>query len=443
MKPETKYARSGDVNIAYQVIGKGPRDLVYVPGFVSNLENYWDEPRSAHFLERLASFSRLIWFDKRGTGLSDRSVPVPTLEQRMDDVRGVMDTVGSERATILGISEGGPMSALFAATYPKRTTALVLYGSFARVAWAADYPWGRTRDEFEARISAIRNAWGTGTLWASMAPGLAKDEAYRAWCAMVERQGASPAAAEALFRMNYDIDARHVLAAIAVPTLILHRTGDRPIPVEHGRYLAEHITSAKYVELPGDDHVPWAGATDVLVDEIEEFLTGMRRGPESDRVLTTVLFTDIVDATRKAVELGDHQWRALLEQHHAVVREHLKRFRGRELDTAGDGFLAAFDGPARAVRAAAAITSDVAKLGVSVRAGIHTGECEVMGEKLSGVAVHVGARVASLAAPGQVLVSSTVKDLVAGSGLRFSDHGVYDLKGVPGAWQLYSVNIDG
>ena len=440
MKPETKYARSDDVNIAYQVVGHGSRDLVYVPGFVSNLEHYWEEPRTAHFLERLASFSRLIWFDKRGTGLSDRGVPVPTLEQRMDDVRAVMDAAGSERATIFGVSEGGPMSALFAATYPKRTTALVLCGSFARVAWAPDYPWGRA--DFEARISTIRNAWGTGTLWATFSPSLAKDEGYRAWCAMIERQGASPSAAEALIRMNYDIDARHVLAAIAVPTLILHRTGDRTVPIEHGRYLAEHVTSAKYVELPGDDHVPWAGDTDALVDEIEEFLTGMRRGPEPDRVLTTVLFTDIVDATRKAVELGDHQWRTLLEHHHAVIREHLKRFRGREIDTAGDGFLAAFDGPARAVRAAAAITSDVAKLGVTVRAGIHTGECEVMGEKLSGVAVHVGARVASLAASGEVLVSSTVKDLVAGSGLKFRERGAHQLKGVPGEWHLFSVEAD-
>jgi pimeloyl-ACP methyl ester carboxylesterase len=438
MRPETKYARSGDVNIAYQVVGKGPLDLVYVPGFVSNLDTYWDEPRTAHFLERLASFSRLIWFDKRGTGLSDRSVPVPTLEQRMDDVRGVMDAVGSERATILGVSEGGPMSALFAATYPKRTTALVLCDSFARVAWAVDYPWGRARDEFEARISAIRNAWGTGTLWAAFAPSLAKDEAYQAWCAMLERQGASPAAAEALYRMNYDIDARHVLAAIAVPTLILHRTGDRPIPVEHGRYLAEHIPSAKYVELPGDDHVPWAGATDVLVDEIEEFLTGMRRGPESDRVLTTVLFTDIVDATRKAVELGDHQWRVLLEQHHAVVREHLRRFRGREIDTAGDGFLAAFDGPARAVQAAQAISHKVRLMGLDIRAGLHTGECEIAGSKLAGIAIHIGARVAALAGAGEVLVSNTVKDLVAGSGVMFEDRGTHILKGVPGEWRLYA-----
>ena len=439
MRPETKYARSGDVNIAYQVVGKGPLDLIYVPGFVSNLETYWDEPRTAHFLERLASFSRLIWFDKRGTGLSDRSVPVPTLEQRMDDVRGVMDAVGSERATILGVSEGGPLSALFAATYPKRTTALVLCNSFARLAWAADYPWGRTRDEFEARISAIRSAWGTGTFWASMTPSLAKDDAYRAWCAMLERQGASPAAAEALFRMNYDIDARHVLAAITVPTLILPRTGDRSIPAEHGRYLAEHIASAKYVELPGDDHVPWAGATDVLVDEIEEFLTGMRRGPESDRVLTTVLFTDIVDATRKAVELGDHQWRALLEQHHAVVREHLRRFRGREIDTAGDGFLAAFDGPARAVQAAQAISNKVRLMGLDIRAGLHTGECEIAGSKLAGIAIHIGARVAALAGAGEVLVSNTVKDLVAGSGVMFEDRGTHILKGVPGEWRLYAV----
>ena len=438
MKPDTKYARSGDLNIAYQVVGQGPRDLVYIPGFVSNLEHFWDEPRNAHFMERLASFSRLIWFDKRGTGLSDRSVPVPTLEQRMDDVRAVMDAVGSERATIFGTSEGGPMSALFAATYPKRTTALVLYGSFARITWAPDYPWGRTQAEFEAVVSTLRNAWGTGTPWAALTPSLAKDEAYQAWCAMVERQSASPGAAETLFRMNHDIDARHVLAAIAVPTLILHRTGDRRIRVEHGRYLAEHITSAKYVELPGDDHAPWAGDTDVLVDEIEEFLTGMRSGPEPDRVLTTVLFTDIVDATRKAVELGDHQWRALLEQHHAVVREQLKRFHGREIDTAGDGFLAAFDGPARAVRAAQTISDKVRLMGLDIRAGLHTGECEIIRSKLAGIAVHIGARVAGLAGAGEVLVSNTVKDLVAGSGLMFEDRGTHILKGVPGEWWLYA-----
>ena len=438
MKPETKYARSGDLNIAYQVVGQGPRDLVYIPGFVSNLEHYWDEPHNAHFMERLASFSRFIWFDKRGTGLSDRSVPVPTLEQRMDDVRGVMDAVGSERATIFGTSEGGPMSALFAATYPKRTTALVLYGSFARYAWAPDSPWGCTQAEFEARVSSLRNAWGTGTLWAAFAPSLAKDETYQAWCAMVERQSASPGTAEALFRMNHDIDARHVLAAIAVPTLILHRTGDRRVSVEHGRYLSEHITSAKYVEVPGDDHVPWAGDPDMLVDEIEEFLTGMRRGPEPDRVLTTVLFTDIVDATRKAVELGDHQWRALLEQHHAVVREQLKLFHGREIDTAGDGFLAAFDGPARAVRAAQTIRDKVRLVGLDIRAGLHTGECEIIRSKLAGIAVHIGARVAGLAGTGEVLVSNTVKDLVAGSGLMFEDRGTHILKGVPGEWRLYA-----
>jgi class 3 adenylate cyclase len=437
-KPETRYAQSGDVSIAYQVIGDGQLDLIMVPGWISHLDHYWEHPRIPHFYRRLASFSRLIRFDKRGTGLSDRAVAMPTLEQRMDDVRAVLDAVESKRAAILGISEGGAMSVLFAATYPERTAALVLYGSYARSAWAPDYPWGRTDEEHEARIAGFRQTWGTGRSAALMSPSTADDEIEREWAAANERTAASPGAVEALQRMNREIDIRGVLNVIRVPTLVLHRTDDRAASVEHGRYLGGHIPGAKYVEFAGQDH-SWATNSDELLDEIEHFLTGDNRSFEPDRVLATVVFTDIVDSTRKAVELGDRRWRELLEEHHSAVREQLRRFRGREIDTAGDGFLAAFDGPARGVQAARAITSAVKRLGVDVRASVHTGECEVMGDKLSGIAVHIGARIVSLAQAGQILVSSTVRDLVAGSGLRFQDHGSHELKGIPGAWRVYAV----
>ena len=441
MKPETRYARSGDVNIAYQVVGEGPRDLVLIPGWVSNIEVCWEDPRMAAYLTRLASFSRLIVFDKRGTGLSDR-VPVtdmPSLETRMDDVRAVMDAVRSPRAALLGSSEGGPMCALFAATYPERTTALIMMGSFARRTWAPDYPWGPTRDEWDRFIEASVRDWGTAVGLDARAPSLAGDPIFRDWWARFLRLGASPTAAQALFQMNRDIDIRHVLPTIQVPTLILHRRGDRAVPGGGSRYMAEKIPGATYRELDGDDHLPFTGDVDGLLDEIEEFLTGVRRGPEPDRVLATILFTDIVDATRTAAELGDRRWRELLAAHHAAVREQLAHYRGRELDTAGDGFVAAFDGPARGVRAARAATESVRRLGLEIRAGLHTGECERMGEKLGGIAVHIGARIASLARGGEVLVSSTVRDLVAGSGLHFEERGAHALKGVPGEWRLYAV----
>ncbi len=442
MKLQTKYARSGDLSIAYQVSGDGPIDLVLVPGFVSHLELQREDPRAARFFERLESFSRLIRFDKRGTGLSDRTVPVPTLEQRMDDVRAVMDAVGSERAALFGISEGGPMSMLFAATYPERARALVLYGTFARAVWAPDYPFGRRDDERAARTAALVERWGTGVVASIYVPSLVSDPAFVEWCARFERQSASPGAVAALQRMNGEIDARHVLDAIRVPALVLHRTGDRAIRVEHGRYIAERIAGAKYVELPGDDHVPWFGAVERLFDEIEQFLTDARHAAEPDRVLATVLFTDVVGATERAAALGDRRWRDLLDRHHGMVRRELAAFRGREIDTAGDGFLASFDGPARAIRAATTITDKVKLMGLDIRAGLHTGECEVIGPKLAGIAVHIGARIAALAGPGEVLVSSTVKDLVAGSGLHFKERGAHELKGVPGPWQLYSVERD-
>ena len=442
MKPETCYARSGDVNIAYQVVGEGPLDLVLVPGWMSNIEVFWEEPLAVRFFERLASFSRLILFDKRGTGLSDRVADVPNLETRMDDVRAVLDAVGSSRAALLGYSEGGPMCALFAATYPDRTTALIMIGSYARRIWASDYPCGIARAVWDDFADSVVREWGGPVGLDVRAPSVASDPRFRDWWARYLRQSGSPATGRSVLLMNAEIDVRHVLPAIRVPTLILHNVNEQTIPVEAGRHLARHIPNAKYVELPGVDHLPFVGNADAILDEIEEFLTGTRRGVEPDRVLATVLFTDIVDATRKASEVGDRRWRDLLEAHHGAVREELGRFRGREIDTAGDGFLAAFDGPARAVRAASAIRGNVRRLGLEIRAGLHTGECEIMGAKLSGVAVHIGARIASLAGAGEVLVSSTVHDLVAGSGLRFADRGLHTLKGVPGDWRVYAVDTN-
>ena len=435
--PETKYTKSGDVHIAYQVSGAGPFDLVFVPGFVSHLEAQWDDPDSVAMLRRLGSFSRLIRFDKRGTGLSDRG-SIPTLEQRMDDVRAVMDAAGSERAALFGISEGGPMSLLFAATYPARTKALVIYGSYARRAWAPDHPIGRTEAEMQSVFETMEREWGGPMGLQTWAPSRANDERYKRWWANYLRQAASPGTAISVMRMNMEIDVRHVLSSVRVPTLILHRSGDRLTRVEQGRYLASKISGATYVELPGDDHSPFAGDMPRLVDEVEEFLTGVRAGAEDDRVLATVMFTDIVGSTEHAVAAGDRQWRDLLAQHHAAVRRELARFRGREIDTAGDGFLATFDGPARAVRCAARIVDAVRPLGLELRAGLHTGECQMLGEKVSGIAVHVGARVAAHARAGEVLVSSTVKDLVAGSGLRFEARGIQTLKGVPGDWPLFA-----
>jgi pimeloyl-ACP methyl ester carboxylesterase len=437
--PKTEYAKSGDVHLAYQVTGSGPLDLVMVPGFVSHLEYQWEDPRSARFFQRLASFSRLIRFDKRGTGLSDRVGNTATLEERMDDVRAVMDATGSQRAAVIGFSEGGPMCALFAATYPERTSALIMYGSMARRAWAPDHPWGRTSEEHEERLRQVEQAWGTGISIEMYAPSLAGDSSYRNWIAGYERASASPGAVMAIIRMNWEIDARHVLPLIRVPTLVLHRAGDRPVRVEQSRYIAQHVPGARLVEFPGNDHLPWVGDSDAIVDEIEEFLTGVRHHAEADRVLATVLFSDIVGSTERAAEMGDRRWRDVLESYYVLARRELTRFRGREVDTAGDGFFAAFDGPARAIRCAEAIGEGVRSLGIEIRTGLHTGECEVIGEKVGGIAVHIGARVASLARAGEVLVSSTVKDLVAGSGLCFEERGTHTLKGVPGEWRLFAV----
>jgi pimeloyl-ACP methyl ester carboxylesterase len=438
-RAETRYARSGDVNIAYQVTGEGPLDLVLVPGFVSHLESDWEEPRSAHFLDRLGSFSRLIRFDKRGTGLSDRPSGLPDLETRMNDVRAVMDAVGSERAALLGYSEGGPMSILFAATYPERTTALVLYGTYAkRLNPDEDYPWAPTPSARLAYAEEIERSWGTESDLGTMAPNA--DPALRRWWSARARASASPGAARDLILMNSEIDVREVLPAVRVPTLVLHRHGDLDSSPDEGRYIAERIPGARFVELGGSDHVPWIDP-DQIVDEVEEFLTGVRGGRTPDRVLATVLFTDVVDSTGRAVALGDRPWRELLGRYYSLVREQTTRFGGVEVDTAGDGTLARFDGPARAARAALAIVESVRGLGLEVRAGIHTGELELTAEGIAGIAVHIGARIASQAAPGEVLASSTVKDLVVGSGLEFEQRGAVELRGVPGTWRLYAVVV--
>jgi len=436
--PETRYAKSGDIHIAYQVIGSGPLDVVWVPGFVSHIEFMWESPGSAHLLKRLASFSRLIIFDKPGTGMSDRLAAIPTLEQRMEHVRAVMDAVGSERAAFLGISEGGPMSILFAATYPQRTAALMLYGSYARRMWAPDHPSGRTQEGMRAILERLERDWGKDfdlDLWA---PSIARNEQARRAVTAYLRLAASPGAALTILRLTTEIDVRHVLPVLRVPTLIVHRIGDRITRIEQARYLAEHIAGAKLVELSGDDHMPSVGDGDAIIDEIEEFLTGIRPG-DTDRVLATILFTDIVGSTEHAMTLGDRRWRELLQQYYGVARRELARFRGREIDTAGDGLFAAFDGPARAIRCACRIRDEVRPLGLEVRSGLHAGECEVVGEKISGIAVHIGARVAAAASPGEVFVSSTVKDLVAGSGIGFKERGMHPLKGLPGEWPLYVV----
>jgi class 3 adenylate cyclase len=432
MQPDTHYARSGDVKIAYQVVGSGPLDLVFVPGFISNLDHYWDEPSLARFLTRLSSFSRLILFDKRGTGLSDRVGSLPTLEDRMDDVRAVMDAVGSERAALFGVSEGGAMSMLFAATYPERTTRLVLYGT------SGHFPSSTEPEKLGPFLDFIERRWGTGASLRMFAPGKVADDTFKRWWARFERAGASPTAAIALLRMASDIDVRNVLPAIRVPTLILHTAGDLMLSLEGGRQLAATIPGARFVELPGSDHVFWAGETDRLVDEMQEFLTGTRPDIEADRVLATVLFTDVVDSTKLAFEMGDRRWRALLDEHDQRARHEIARFRGREVKTLGDGFLATFDGPARAVRCAIAVTNAVRSLGIELRSGIHTGEIEVKADDISGIAVHIAARVAARAQGGQVLVSSTVRDLVAGSGLSFADLGPHELKGLDEPLRLFS-----
>ena len=440
--PETMYALSGDVNIAYQVVGNGPLDLVFVMGWVSHLEYFWREPSFARFLLRLASFARLILFDKRGTGLSDR-VPInelPTLEQRMDDVRAVMDAVGSERAALCGVSEGGPMCSLFAATYPEKTLGLVMIGTYAKRIRDAEYPWAPTTAERQHFFEELKQHWGGPVGVEERAPSMANDPQFREWWATYLRMGASPGAALALTQMNAEIDVRQVLPSIRVPTLVIHRSDDLCLKVEEGRYVADRIPGSRYVELPGQDHLPFVGDQDAILDEVEEFLTGVvRHTLELDRVLATVLFTHIVDSEEHAARLGYSQWEELVERLRAHSHKEIEWFRGREIDMIDDRPLAIFDGPARAIRCACAITEYAARLGVTMRAGLHTGECDMFDGKVGGIAAEIGVQVANAAAPDEVLVSSTVKDLVAGSGIKFDDRGAHKLTGVPGDWRLFAV----
>jgi class 3 adenylate cyclase len=440
MAPETRYARSGDLHIAYQVVGEGPIDLVYIPSWISQVEHYWEEPGVRRYFERLASFARLILFDRRGSGLSDPVPRAPTLEEQMDDVVAVMQAAGSERAALFAQLEGGAMAALFAATHPERATSLILYEAMARMSWAPDYDWALRREQREQRDAHLTDSWGDGSRIFALAPTMSENPRLREWFAKLERLAASPGTAAKLTMMNADVDVRAVLPSINVPTLVMHRAGDRFIDPRHSRYLAEHIPGARYVELPGDEAISFGAESGALLDEIEEFLTGARHTVDADRILATVMFSDIVDSTVRAAELGDRRWREELGLVEAAMKRELSRFRGRAIKTMGDSLLATFDGPARAIRCATAIRDAAGvQFGLQMRSGLHTGEIEVIGNDVGGIAVHIGARVGANAAPGEVLVSGTVKDLVVGSGIRFEDRGERELRGVPGQWRLWAV----
>jgi class 3 adenylate cyclase/pimeloyl-ACP methyl ester carboxylesterase len=438
-RPETRYAKSGDLSIAYQVVGEGPLDVVLVPGWVSHVDWTWEFPPFARFLRRIASFSRLLLIDKRGVGASDRVAGMPTLEERMDDVRAVMDAVGSEKAALLAWFDASAMCALFAATFPERTSALVLGSPVAKWTAEPDFPFAPDATILRLGADVIeQGGWGQAIGVETHSPSAATDPEFVEWWKRYEVMSASPGAAAALLRMNADTDVRHVLPTISVPTLVLRRVNEPMISREAAEWIAGQIPGAKYVEVPGEDTIPYLGPWEPIVDEIEEFLTGARHAEEGDRVLATVVFTDIVGSTERAAELGDRRWRQLLDDHDALTRRQLERFRGREVKTTGDGLLATFDGPARAVRCAFAIRDAVRPLGVDVRAGVHTGEVELRGGDIGGIAVHIGQRVSAQAGPGEVLVSQTVVDLVAGSGLEFDGRGLHTLKGVPGERQLYA-----
>ena len=438
MTPETHFAENDGVSIAYQVFGDGPKDLIYIPGWLSNLDIFWEEPRVARFLLSLARFSRVIVIDRRGTGLSDRVAP-PTLEVQMGDVTAVMDAAGSNRAAFLGNSEGGSMCALFAASHPDRTTSLITIGGYAKWIRSDDYPYGAEPDEAEQWFHQVENEWGGPIAIDFTTPSLSNDEKHRQWTAKFYRSSASKADAIAMLRMNADIDLRAVLSSINVPTLVLQAKDDLTNSLESGRDLASRITNAKLVEMDCKDHVPWGDCSKVIIREIQDFLGEEEKVRVTDRVLTTVLFTDIVDSTQLANDFGDEKWSDLLEGHHEAVRRELEIFRGHEVKTTGDGFHATFDGPARSVQCAVAIRESTRRLGLNVRIGIHTGECEVRGQSLEGVAIHMAARVSGMAAGGEILVSRTVKDLVAGSGIEFEDFGTHALKGIPDVHQIFRV----
>ena len=445
MAAETRYARTTDgTHVAYQVSGDGPVDLVAMRAWMTNLEHEWREPVLARMYRRLESMARLIRLDRRGSGLSDRFRPglMPTIEDRVDDVRAVMDAAGSRRAVLVGLATASRLCAVFAATHPERTAGLILYEGEAREAWAPDYPWGETPESFESSLTMMRSGWGTRELAERIvrgsAPSRVGDAAFVSWLAEDQIQSATPDEAERLARLHFETDVREVLPAVHVPTLVLARSGSGG--AELSRDLAGRIPRARYVELPGDDHMSISGDTDAILREIECFIETLREEEQDmDRILATLLFTDVVGSTRTAATLGDRRWSGMIEAHHTRVSALLGRHRGRLIDTAGDGVFAAFDGPARSIRCAKAIIDDARDLGLEVRAGVHTGECEQVGDRLRGLAVHIGARVAALAAPSEVLVSGTVKDLVAGSGLAFDDRGTRELPGVPGEWRIYAV----
>ena len=442
MKPKTQYAKSGKLSIAFQVIGKGPVDLIYVPGWVSNIDNLWDDSKMSEFLLKLTNFSRLILFDKRGTGLSDRENELSTLEERMDDIRNVMDAASSERAVLFGHSEGGTVSTLFAATYPQRTVALITFGVFAKRKYSVDYPWAPTKEEREKFYNLIQEEWGNGQKMGldSLMPSLANDSNYIEWYAGYIRSAASPGAALALAQMNTEADITQILSSVKVPTLVLHRTGDKDSNVEEGKYIAARIPDAMFVELPGNDHLFWVGDTYSVIAEIEEFITGIRPSKVFDRVLFTILFTDIVSSTQHLSKQGDKKWIEILETHNEIVRKELTRFNGKEIKSTGDGFLATFDGPSRAVRCADAIRKAIKILNIEITAGIHIGECEIFDEHdIGGVAVHIAARVLKKAGPNQILITMTVKHLLGGTGLEFSDLGEFTLKGIDDNYRLYAL----
>ena len=439
--PETHYVKSDDVHIAYQVIGDGPIDLLFVPGFVSNVEAGWRNPDLSAFFRRLASFSRLILFDKRGTGMSDRGTQDFTLEQRMHDVQAILDAIGSKQAALFGVSEGGPMSLLYAATFPHRTSALVIFASYAKRTSAPDYPFGWDDQQWTRALEDIESNWGSPNSL-NVGARVGDDPRRAEGLAAYFRASASPGAAAAIMRMNREIDIRHILPVTRVPTLVAHRTGDPVIEVGHARYLARHIPDAKLIEFPGQDHVPWLGNRDAVLDAVEQFITGANRVHEPERVLATVLFADIAGSTERVAAMGDKPWKELLNEFYRRTRDVLQDYRGREISTAGDGFFASFEGPARAISCASALNTAMRPLNLQVRCGIHTGECELIGNDLAGIAVHIGARVAGLATPGEVLVSQTVRDLVAGSGLAFEDRGMHRLKGVPDEWRLFQAVLN-
>ena len=439
---KTRYATNGDVSLAYQEIGEGPRDLLVTAGWVLPMESIWEDAGYTAFIERLASVSRVILYDKRGTGLSDRvsAGALPTLEERIEDMTAVLDAANSRAPALFGLSEGSLLSALFAAIHPERVSALILYGGWASSLPVGDSPGVMSAQEAGDFIAAIRETWGdAGGLLQFWAPSVAEDQRAQDWWNHALTSGASPSAALAWLEMDEAMDIRAALPAISAPTLVLHRSDDVVVPVANGRYMAAQIPHSRYVELPGRDHLWWFGKRDILVDEVEEFLTGARTTGGGSRALMTILFTDLVDSTRRAAEVGDRSWRDLSSSHARELRTQLVRFQGRAVKTMGDGLLATFDGPARAIRCACAIRERSTSLGLPVRAGLHTGECELIGDDIGGIAVNIGARVGALAAPGEVLVSSTVKDLVIGSGIEFSDRGAYELKGVPGEWRLFAV----